>query len=162
MLYWTYGPIWFLNALAIKALSLYNSSKIKYVDRQWLHLFFIVRMVVCQLTTLLKRKAAWYSMSPASLISLIHLQGSLSSLSVPLFGDLSEWVFEQRLTQGLQSLCCNWKEDQGSPCKNIPMVHLPPALIPARNFPTHYRAVHIVKRGGTEKVSKWHVGFFSQ
>lgn len=98
--------------------------------------------------TLWKRQAAFYNMSPASLISLICLQSSLYplSVSVPLFGNLTEWVLEQRQMQGLQSLCCDWKEDQGSSCKNIPMVHLPPALIPARNFPTYYRAGMQIER----------------
>lgn len=68
--------------------------------------------------------------------------------SLSVFGNLAARVPEQRQAQGLQSLCCDWKEDQGSSSKNIPMLlHLPPpALIPARNFPTDYS-----KGGGTKK-----------
>lgn len=58
---------------------------------------------------------------------------------------------------------CDWKEDQGSPSENIRMPHLPPhthtytnatpaALIPARNFPTHYRPAHSGREEGQKKI----------
>lgn len=63
--------------------------------------------------------------------------------SLSVFGNLAARVPEQRQAQGLQSLCCDWKEDQGSSSKNIPMLlHLPapqPSSLPETSRQTTVR-----------------------
>lgn len=98
-------------------------------------------------------------MPPASLINLISVQGRHSQcLALSLLTSLTEhWSRDKHSV--FRDFFCDWKEGQGSPSKNIPMVHLPPpVLIPARNFPTYSRAAH-TERDETEKAPQWNTGF---
>lgn len=81
--------------------------------------------------------------------------------SLSVFGNLAARVPEQRQAQGLQSLCCDWKEDQGSSSKNIPMLlHLPPPQ--PSSLPETSRQTTVREEGQKKKklLSEMQVIFF--
>lgn len=78
----------------------------------------------CEIETLFdtaSRQHPWQALS-------IYRTVSPHSVPVSFLGNQPGGVLEQSQgsqRQDSQSLRCDWKEDQGSACKNIPMVHLP-------------------------------------
>lgn len=79
------------------------------------------------------------------------------SLSVPRFGSMSDGVSVRRQARGpSEPFCRNWKEDQGSPKKNIPAAHLPPqaSSLPETSRHTAGHSTRKESRNRTEPKKK--------